>query len=306
MGRIQRSWALTKASWAILVNNPRLLILPAISAGAIVAAVAGLVALFAALHGGLHVVDGQFPDLVERDFDLRPGLALAGLLVVVYVFTAITVFFNAALIFCVLRCYAGQVPSIRDGLAAAAQRLPQILGWSLVSLVVGVIIGLIVEPIKDRVPFLGSFLEGMLDLAWAVVTYFVLPVIVVESLGPIDAVKRSGAILRQTWGQSLFGNVGLGIVGFFAALPAVGVIAGGIAVVNNAGMIGLGLFLIVSGVLGLLAISVVMAMLGSIFQTGVYIYATTGQAPLDEALLKQTFAPKGEKQSRSWTRWFGR
>lgn len=42
-----------------------------------------------------------------------------------------------------------------------------------------------------------------MDIAWAIVTYFVVPVLVVDGVGPIQAVKRSSAILKRTWGESV-------------------------------------------------------------------------------------------------------
>jgi len=57
-------------------------------------------------------------------------------------------------------------------------------------------------------------------------------------------------------------------------------------------------------VLYLLGISAVMGTLGTIFQTGVYVYATTGKAPLDEDLIKSAFQPKPQKSGKSG--WFRR
>ncbi len=42
-------------------------------------------------------------------------------------------------------------------------------------------------------------------------TYFVVPVIVVEKLGPLAAGKRSFEVLKRTWGESLVANFGVGI-----------------------------------------------------------------------------------------------
>ena len=42
-------------------------------------------------------------------------------------------------------------------------------------------------------------------------TYFVVPVLVVEKLGPIDATKRSMSLMYRTWGEALVGKVGLGL-----------------------------------------------------------------------------------------------
>jgi len=59
--------------------------------------------------------------------------------------------------------------------------------------------------------------------------------------------------------------------------------------------------LFAAGLIYLLALSAVMSTLGTIFQTGVYVFATTGKAPLDEDLLRSAFQPKEAKRG-----WFGR
>jgi hypothetical protein len=72
----------------------------------------------------------------------------------------------------------------------------------------------------------------------------------------------------------------------------------GLAIVLSYGptaMAGLGPLLMVLGVVYALAISVVLQALSTIFQVGVYIYATTGNVPpsLDRDLVENAFRPKG-------------
>src|SRR5262249_54953434 len=133
----------------------------------------------------------------------------------------VIVFFNSALISCALMRFNGLEPTLGDGFKAAAARLPQILAWALVSATVGVLLK-IIENSSEKV---GQFIAGLLGLVWGVLTYFVVPVLVVEKLGPIDAIKRSAAILRKTWGESLVANLGIGLIMMVlflvALLPAV-------------------------------------------------------------------------------------
>jgi hypothetical protein len=53
-------------------------------------------------------------------------------------------------------------------------------------------------------------------------------------------------------------------------------------------------------------VSAIIGTLGTIFQTGLYVYATTGRAPLDEDLLKNAFQPKPQKSGKSFMGWFRR
>ena len=136
-------------------------------------------------------------------------------------------------------------------------------------------------------------LGGLLSVACAVATYFVLPVLVVEGFGPIAAIKRSSGLLRQTWGETVTGSAGLGALGFVAAVPGMIFIAIGVALAigTEIGAIAAVFFAIAFIYIG--AVSLVMGTLGTIFRAALYVYATTGTAPLDSALMQSAFVPKG-------------
>ena len=51
-------------------------------------------------------------------------------------------------------------------------------------------------------------------------TFLTVPIIVFEDVGPINALKRSGHLLKQTWGENLMAQIGLGLIGLLAFLPA--------------------------------------------------------------------------------------
>jgi hypothetical protein len=189
-----------------------------------------------------------------------------------------------------MQAFAGSTPSLRKGISTAAGRLPQILGWTLVAATVGVLLNALQNTLRNRLGFLGAMLGGLLEFGWAVTTYFVVPVVVVDGLGPIAAVKRSAEILKRTWGESLGGEGGLGVIAFAASLPAFVAIA----LAGASGGSGESVAVIVIAVLYLIAVSIVFATLGAIFRTGAYIYATTGTAPstMDPQLLQASFHKK--------------
>jgi hypothetical protein len=290
-GKIGRSWAMAKASWGVLKRYPNLMILPLISAGALVGALG-------VLFGALVIEAGSFQEagkLVHRIGDYWDTHSVTGIIALVavgWVLTTVSIYFNSALVFCVMRCFAGQRPSIRDGLTAALARLPQIVGWAFVATVVGTIIGMVQEMLKDRLGFLGSLVGGLFDIAWAAVTYFVLPVLVVEGLGPVTSVKRSSALLRATWGEAVVSNVGLAAFGMLVMLPAMAVIVIAVALGVATGNVAMGAVLFAAALLYIVITSVILGTLGTILQTGLYVYATTGQAPFDEALVREAFRPK--------------
>ena len=174
-------------------------------------------------------------------------------------------------------------------------RLLQILAWPLLSATVGLLLSAVQMFLKYLLGFLGSLLGCLFETVWAVVTYFAVPVIVVDGVGPIEAVKRSSSILKRTWGESLGGEGGLGIISFLLFLPVIllvgltGTMARGL---NMDAAVAVSLAAVI--IPYVLALIVVFTALGTIFRTGTYVYATTGKVPetMDTTLLQSAFKPK--------------
>jgi Family of unknown function (DUF6159) len=284
--RIGRGWGMTKASWAVLKVHPKLLLFPIFSGLAFIVLLAAIaVAAFAA--GNSAAVQHFAADIRHDD-----PLTFAALFGLYFACTLIIVFFNEALVFCALQSFAGKEPSLRAGIATAAGRLPQILAWTFVAATVGVILSALQNFLKERLGFLGAMVGGVGELAWSAVTYFAVPVLVVDGVWPVEAVKRSSLILRRTWGEAAGGEGGLGAISVLLVLPVVLVI-GLVAVAGR----GLGADAATAVTLAaivapyVLTLSVVFTALATIFRTGAYIYATTGKAPssMDPALLQAAF-----------------
>jgi hypothetical protein len=279
---LKRGWAITAASWTVLKRHPKLIVLPALSAAALVA----LLALLALAAGAtnLHSLSRLAAD-AEHGRAAVYALFFAGYFVCFFA----GIFFNAALVFCALQAFAGQEPSLMKGIATAFGRLPQIFMWALVASTVGLLLQALKDFLEDKLGLFGSLLDWVGSMAWAALTYFVVPVLVVDGVGPVAAVKRSSAILRQKWGESVGGEGGLGLIYFVLTLPGVlfAVLAGsqgGGAMVPA---------LLIAG-LYILVLALLVMTLSTLFRTGVYIYATTGQTPaaIGEDLIQGTFRKK--------------
>jgi hypothetical protein len=287
---------MARASFAILRRYPRLVIFPLISGAALLVVLGAIAVSLLPQLGSMHDFTHGIWDKLGTDGSGNIWFYVVAY-IAIYVLTVIGVFFNVALVQCALRCHAGQEPSVRDGLAAATARFPQILGWALVTTTVGIALNAVESFLKDKLGFLGSFIGGLLELGWAVMTYFVVPVLVTERVGPIAAVRRSSAILRQKWGESLAGQARFGLVGLVFYLQAAALFFIGLAILLSYGagaMAGLGPLLMALGVVYAVAIGVVLQALSTIFQAGVYLYATTGAVPpsLDRDLVENAFRPK--------------
>src|SRR5262249_49103908 len=135
----------------------------------------------------------------------------------------------------------------------------------------------------------GQLISSLLGVAWTVMTYFVVPVLVVEKVGPLAAIGRSMQILRKTWGESLVGKIGVGFFRFLLRLPGIAVLVIGSLIVMNQHV--LGAAVIVLGLAYLLAWSAAGAALNGIFLSALYQYAEVREVPegFDSAVLEKAF-----------------
>ena len=276
--KVRRAADLGRRCAAVLWQNKSLLVLPLISGAAMIVIMLGFLMPILVSPEFRKVLDGGTPETEFVDYAYGFAFYFLAYLVVV--------FFNVALIHCVLSRLGGGSASVGDGLALAVRRLPQIIAWALVSATIGLVLNIL----RDRAGMAGRVVAGLAGLGWTVATYFVVPILAHEGLGPIAALRRSAATLRRTWGEALVAQFGLGVL----------VIVPGIVAVLLAGLVGSTLPASVAGpvfaILAALMALVVFAVqtLGVVLNAAIYQYATTGRAPadFDGATLAGMFAPR--------------
>ena len=86
-------------------------------------------------------------------------------------------------------------------------------------------VGILLKMVESLHEKIGAIISGLLGTAWTVITYFVVPVLVVERVGPFAAIGRSLAILRKTWGEAVVGHFGIGFFTFLRKLGGAGAVA---------------------------------------------------------------------------------
>ena len=112
-------------------------------------------------------------------------------------------------------------------------------------------------------------------MAWTVVSFLVVPILVVEKKGPITALKESTALLKKTWGEQLIGNFSFGFIFFLLLIPAFVLIALGIFAAS-----GIAIATCISlAVIYIIVLALAQSALAAIFQAALYLYARDGQAP---------------------------
>ncbi len=256
--------------------------LPVISA-VLSAIVAAMVLIPVALSQGW--VDGSATSTAD-DPGVGAYLAFAFLTLAV---TFIAVFFRAALVAGAHQRMTGGDPTVQSSIAGAMQRLPQLFSWAVITAIVGTIL----RAIEERAGWLGRIVVNLIGMAWAVTTFLVIPVIVIEGSGAVPSTKRSVELFRRTWGENLSGQVGFSLIGMLAFIPIVAVGALGIAIGGPVAIVLVGLAVIVG-----LVVAAVISALGGIFQTALYHYAAGAELVdsvdgIDASLLRESFTAKG-------------
>lgn len=264
--RLSNGWSLARQSWEVVKLDKELLLFPLISGVACLLVLASFaVPLWNSPYAETILAEEQLPE---------DPIAYALMFAFYFVNYFVIVFFNSALIACAVIRFEGGNPTLADGLRASMMRLPQIVGWALVSASVGLILR-IIESRSERV---GEIVSALLGMAWSITTYFVLPVLVIEGVGPVEGVKRSMGIMRKTWGEALTANFGIGLIAFLASIPGILVAVLGVMVLV-AGQAVLGGVLIVAGVVLVLLVSLISSALDAILLAALYLYAARGEVP---------------------------
>ena len=199
--RLGRGWELGIKSLEVIGAHPKLLLFPVLSGLALIAVVLSFGGAFLGLAG----FDPQAMEVLINRMEQMGEVVFWLITFVFYLVTYfVIVFFNVALVHNVRLIFAGEEPSIQAGISFSAQRAHQILAWAAVAATVG----LILKALEER---LGSLVSGLLGFAWSLATYFVVPTLAAEDVGPIQALKRSSSTIRERWGESIGAGFSLGL-----------------------------------------------------------------------------------------------
>jgi hypothetical protein len=265
MGRLATTWELMKSSWHILMQDKPLLLLPIVSGIAGLLVMAVFIVPFIGTGGGLRSAEA-------------PTFATYVIGFCYYLCNFFVIyFFNAALVDYVVTRLRGDEPTLGGSLREAAACAPQIAMWAVAAATVGVVL----QAIQSRTGFLGKLVAGFLGIAWTLITFFVVPLIVIERKGAIEAISDSTAMVRKTWGQQVVSGVGYGLIGFLLTLPAIII---GILLLVTLGAGGVHGFMpyamvVAAGIAWIVTVAVVMSALKAIFGVVLYTYTKTGKVP---------------------------
>jgi hypothetical protein len=262
--RISNSWQLVTASAKVLKADKELMVFPIISAvGVLIISVTFFVPMVLT-----NFLDSLFSERLQ---------AFSFIVMFLFYIVQYTVIFfaNTALVGAALIRLRGGDPTVADGVRIASQRFVPILGYALISATVGMILRSLSNKTESGI---GRIVINIIGMGWNIATYLVVPILAVENVGPIQAIKRSVELLKKTWGEQIAGNLGLGA--FFGLVSFLIIASGGglifvlaINQVHFAFLIALAILV----VLALVLVGLINSTFNGIYTAAVYQYAIDGE-----------------------------
>lgn len=196
--RLSNGWTIALNSFAVLKENRQLILFPILSGISMILVIGSFVTVLMASYGW------------DTDAIGEPNTVVNYLILFVYYLVNYTVivFFNTALVHCTHLYFTGEEVTIRKGLQFSVSRIGAILSWAVFAATVGTILRLL----QDNLGWIGKIITGLIGVVWSIATFFVVPVLAYENLGPIGAFKRSSELVKQKWGEGLGATFSFGVV----------------------------------------------------------------------------------------------
>lgn len=299
-GSFSRSWQLVKASYGVLKQDRELLWFPVMSFLATIVATIVMITPIAA--------SGIFESLASETGEVSNAQAMTGVIFTFLFYLVmyfIVIYFNTCLIGAAMIRLDGGDPTVKDGFQIANSRLGKILGWAAIAATVGLILDMLSNMARDSenpaTAIIGQIIIGLIGFAWNLITFLVIPVLIIENIGPVAAIKRSGNLLKSTWGENITGSFSMGLIQILVMI-VVGLVIG-LPLVLVASAVGSSfVWVIAIGLVFILlaGIALFFAALGGIFQAALYKYATDQDTAavgefFDPAMIEGAFQPKGAR-----------
>lgn len=170
------------------------------------------------------------------------------------------------------RAHGGDA-TLGQGLSMISKHFGPLLLWAVIASTVGMVLRMIAE----RSQLLVKLFVFIAGTAWSVLTYFVVPAIVIDNKPTFAAISHSGSVFKRTWGETLVSNVSLSLAFMIMFVVLTVALVGGIFITG--GHVGSLLVSVVIFVTALLIVGVLSSVLDSVLRTLLYVYASEGITP---------------------------
>lgn len=235
---IGRGWEMSKLSMSVVKKDPELMVYMIL---------AGVMSL-ACLIGMSLPVMFEMDWAVNADGSFTPAYLMFSF-VGYMVLSIVVVFWNCAIIANANIRLTGGDPKFADGVNAALKRLPIIIVWGIIAGTVGLLLkfleGVARSSDHPAAAAVATVIHVIGGLAWWLMTFFMIPHLILENKSIGDAFKASKTTFFDTWGENIVSGLGIGAIAFLFAIPIIGltigltIVAGPFGLLVGAVLIGL-------------------------------------------------------------------
>lgn len=281
--KLSRSWTLTKQSFAVIDKDKEMLLFALIGG---LLAVGWMAAVFVPVF--MVTLNGDFdPSEAEMGalewvltFALYLGLAVIG------TFTKVCITYTTKVRF------EGGDATFGESIGFAFSRFGRILGWGLARATFGMVLYAL-RQLSEKLGAIGKIvarmIEGALGGLWEVLTAFVVPAMVYEGVGPIDAFKTSAGLFKKTWGESVIKMIGFGWMQNLSFFGVTVFGAGLLYLFHTPPLVWLPIGVMI---FGYLTVALLFSVASSVYDTALYVYATQDRAVgYDQETMEGAFSP---------------
>ena len=278
---IGRGWTLSKLSFSVVKADPELLLYTFLSAMMVFVTIAASAypGYEAEINEGSHwamtdpVVN---PETGEEERQATSSY-MAWIFLTYMVGSIIVVFWNSAIIVSAHERLTGGDPTIMTGIKAAFSRIHIIILWGIIAGTVGLLLRVLRDAISNNqkahpaLKFLAAIILFLVEVAWWIYTFFIIPMIVLEKKGIGEGLRDSRALFRKTWGENVVSGLG---IGFMSIIGIVFSVIIGFLVMSFSPMAGIIIMITMIGLTILLCNTAEVIVVAALYE-----YAKTGKMP---------------------------
>ena len=273
---IGRGWKLSKLSFSVVKADPEILVYVLLMGVMSLATLSAMNAPFI-LQMDWAVMLGI--DATTNE-EVVVGLTNAGMawyFSFYMLLSIIVVFWNSAIVANSHMRLSGGDPTFVYGVSKAFSKIHLIVIWGMISGTVGLVLKLIrntnAREVKNPgLQILFMILTWMFEVAWWIMTFFMIPLMVIEGRSIRDSMREGKEMMMKTFGTNIASGLGIEFIGFcFIILSAlIGFVIGmGIGVLPG----------IIVGVLGVALTLMWVTAANTVSISALYVFAKTGEMP---------------------------
>ena len=217
---IRRGWTLSKLSFSVVKADPELLLYTFLSAMMV------FVTIAAAAYPGYEAENKEGNHWAMTDPVINPETGeeerqtsssyMAWIFLTYMIGSIIVVFWNSAIIASAHERLTGGDPTIMTGIKVAFSRIHIIILWGIIAGTVGLLLRIARDAAnknsKGGMKMVAMVVLWLVEIAWWIYTFFIIPMIVLEKKGVRDGLREGRSLFGKTWGENVTSGLGIGLI----------------------------------------------------------------------------------------------